>query len=218
MRSIQKLYLAFLHEQDSICSLKDFFQTVLTDDHCHSQLPVNPGNHLQEILGCQRIQHTGWLIQNQKFRIHSHNGCQIEHLLLSAGQFICFLMKPVLHAEEACHLADPASDRGGGKRHIFKAKSQFVPDKIRHNLIVRVLLDKSNLYRGLFRRHPVYIFVMEIYGSFSCSCRSQFRLYLPEKSRLSAAGFAADHQIFSFVYGKADLIQCPCPGIRISKA
>ena len=36
--------------------------------------------------------------------------------------------------------------------------------------------------------------------------------------RLTAAGFAADHQIFSFVYGKADLIQCPCPGIRISKA
>ena len=88
---------------------------------------------------------------------------RFEHLLLSAGQFVSFLMEPVLHAEEARHLADPASDRGGGKRHIFKAKSQFVPDKIRHNLIVRVLLDKSDLYRGLFRRHPVYIFVMEIY-------------------------------------------------------
>ena len=80
-------YLPLIHDNHPVCILKDFLQTVFTQDHCHTKLPVDPLYCLQQISRRQRIQHTCRFIQDQHFRCHSHDRSQIDHLLLTARQF-----------------------------------------------------------------------------------------------------------------------------------
>ena len=66
-----------------ICIWKDLLQPVLRQYHSRADIPVDFFYCFQKVRGCNRIQLGGWLIQDQKRRMHCHNSSQIQKLLLS---------------------------------------------------------------------------------------------------------------------------------------
>ena len=81
-----------------------------------------------------------------------------------------------------------------------------MPDVVRDDLVLRVLLDIADLHGGGQLRYFVQRLSPVVDGAAPGPCRGQLRLGLPKKRRLTAAGFAADDDVFALLHGKGDFI------------
>ena len=77
LRGVVSQDTPLLHQQHPVGPLEDVLQPVLTEENRHAQLPVDPGYGVQQVSGCQRVQHGGGLVQNQKLRVHGHDRGQV---------------------------------------------------------------------------------------------------------------------------------------------
>ena len=117
---------------------------MLGNDDRGTQFPVDLLHRIQEIRCGDGIQLAGRLIQNQYTRLHSHDGCQIQQLLLAAGQFIHILVEPSLDAEVTGHFCHPQTDGFLICPQAFQSKGQFMPDLVCDDLVIRILHHVAN--------------------------------------------------------------------------
>ena len=77
------------------------------------------------------------------------NKLEIERLvcmaLLPSGKIRHIFIKPLMDAEITCHLCYPETDRRRIVSQTLQSKSQFMPDFICYNLVLRILLYISDL-------------------------------------------------------------------------
>ena len=177
------------------------------ENDCGPQFPVNAGKHLKKLPGCQRIQLTGGLVQQQHLRLHNHDGGQVQHLLLSPGQFRRRTIKPALHTEKSRHLRHPPLHHIIWQAEIFQAERQLVPDHVRHNGLRRILLHETDLggadeivHLGNLRSH-IY------HAPGKISAGNQILLHHPKQRALAAAGRTADQIKTALRKRKIDFLQ-----------
>ena len=153
----------------------------------------------------------GWLVQNQHLRLHSHNGGQIQQLLLAAGEGGHIPMEPVLNAEIAGHFRNPGTHGLLVAAQAFQAEGQLVPDLVRDDLIVRVLHDKADFCRlipvgNLTQGHAVK---ENLPTAFSAGGQHGFQL--TQQGAFPTAGGTAQDKKFSPFNGKTDVLQAVPP-------
>ena len=124
---------------------------MLCQKHRHAELPVDALDGVEKAPCRKRVEHTRRLIEDQKLRVHRHHGREVQHLLLPAGKLAGFLPEPAFHAEKSRHFRDSAPDNACRKRQIFKPERKLVPDIIRHDLILRILLDIADFGKRRLR-------------------------------------------------------------------
>lgn len=130
-------------------------------------------------------------IQKQKLRLHNRDRSKTEQLLLSAGQSGNRAVEPVSDAEKTCHLRNAHTHFSVIRAETFKSESQFVPNFIRHDLHLRILHNKSDLF-GLFAKRQFFNgFSVKINCTALFAVLTQCRFTLPQKRALAAAGCTA---------------------------
>ena len=77
-RGIVRYDLAAIHNDSPVRIGKNILQTMLRNDNCGAQLPIDLPHSIQKIRSSDWVQLTGRLVQNQHLRLHRHNGGQIQ--------------------------------------------------------------------------------------------------------------------------------------------
>ena len=186
---------AGLHDNHPVCRREHILRPVLGNENGGAQLPIDFFQSIQEVGGGNGVQLAGGLVQNQNFRLHGHNGGQIQQLLLPAGKLCHLPVEPVLDAEEAGHLCHPQTHDALLAAQIFQAEGQLMPYLIRDDLIVRVLHHEADfgcllpqcnlLQRGAVQQHTAAAGPMGGEDGFQ----------VPQQGSLSTAGPAAQQYI-----------------------
>ena len=167
---------------------------MLRQDDRGSKLPVDPGERRQKIRSGDGVQLAGGLVQNEHAGLQRHNGRQIQKLLLAAGKLCHAFMEPGLDPEKGCHLRHPAADGGRIIAQALQPEGQLVPDLIRHQLILRALLDEADALRLLPLGKAVQRSALQQQLAGPASVGRQNGLQLPQQRAFAAAGGAAEHQ------------------------
>ena len=158
-----------------------------------AQLTVDLAQHRQKVRRGDGVKLAGGLVQDQHVRLHGHDGCQIQKLLLAAGQLRHVLMKPPLDAEKRRHLRHAAADGGGVLAQALQPESQLVPHLVSDDLVFRRLLHKADAGGLCPRVHVLQRRIPEQDAARPDAVRGQRRLQLPQQRGLAAAGGAAQH-------------------------
>ena len=189
--------LALVQDGHGACQRESLLQPVLRQDNGGPQFPVDLSQHRQKVRGGNGVQLAGGLVQDEDGRLKDHHSRQVQQLLLSAGQIGDLLIKPGLDAEEGGHLRHPAADGGGVVPQALQAEGQLVPNLVGDDLVLRVLLDKTDpLALGpvvhFFQKGPVKENLTRL-----DPVGGQDGFQLPQEGRLAAAGGAAENQKIS---------------------
>ena len=190
---------------------------MLRNEDGRSQFCVDLPQGVQEIGSRNGVKLAGGFVQNQNLRLHGHDGCQVQQLLLSAGQIGNVSVEPVLNAEIAGHFRHPGAHGLLVAAQAFQPEGQLMPDLVRHDLIVRILHDEAHL-RGLiplthiFQRNAVDADVPA-----SLSVGRKHRFQVPQQRCFAAAAFAAEYHILPPPDGQADVGQGWPAGGRVGK-
>ena len=134
-----------LHDHHPVGGVVDVLQAMLRNDDGGAQLQIDLADRIQEIRGRNGVQLAGGLIQDQDFRLHGHDGRQVQQLLLTTGQICHIPVEPILDAKIACHFRHPQPHSLLVTAQAFQPKGQLMPDFIRHNLVVGILHHKADL-------------------------------------------------------------------------
>ena len=99
----------------------------------------------------------------------------------------------MLDSKIACHLCNPKTDGGIVTAQAFQAKGKFMPYFVRHDLVIRILHDKTDFLAlcpviGVFQGNTP---VKDLPACISSGC--QYRFQLTEQRTFSTAASAADH-------------------------
>ena len=86
-----------------------------------------------------RIELRGRLVEQQKRRAKGKRAGQGDDLALTARQLGNLTAKPWLDAEEMGDFSDAATHHVLRRAEVFKAKGDFVPDGIAHDLVLGIL-------------------------------------------------------------------------------
>ena len=141
---------SLFHHHHTIRCVINIFQAMLGDNDGCAQFDVDLPNSIQKIGSGNGIQLAGRFIQHQHLRLHSHNGRQVQKLLLTTGKGGHILVKPALDTEIAGHFRNPQPHGLLIAAQRFQAKGQFMPYLIGDDLIIGILHHKADL-SGLFR-------------------------------------------------------------------
>ena len=147
-RAVIEQQSAVVHEQDSVCYGKDLLEPMLDKYDRKTELAVQSAQSCDKI-GCgYRVKLTGRLVENKHARLHDHYRGKIEQLLLTSRQLVGAAAKPVLNAEIARHLADPAAYNGSRQSETLETESKLVPYTVGDYLIIRILKHIADLGGG----------------------------------------------------------------------
>ena len=209
---------SLLHNQHPVGHGENILRPVLGDQHRGAQLLIDFFQSIQEIRGCNGVQLAGGLIQDEDFRLHGHNGGQIQQLLLAAGELGHIPVIPALNAEKAGHFRNPQTDGLPGHPQIFQAEGQLVPDLVRHDLVVRVLHHIANGTGLALGIHFVQGHAVKQNLPGPAARWGQNGFQVPQQGGLSAAAVAAQEHILSLFYGEGHIRKGLLCSIRIGKA
>ena len=101
---------AVLQHQHAVAHGQQTVQTVLGDDHGHTQLPVDALQTSEKLRSCYRVKLRRRFVEQQQLRLHCHDRRQIDKLLLTARERLHLRLKQILYAEERSGFRDAAAD------------------------------------------------------------------------------------------------------------
>ena len=199
--------LAAVHHDGPVCIGENILQTVLGDNNGSAQFNIDLTNSIQKI-GCGNgVKLAGRLVQDQHLRLHGHDGCQVQQLLLTAGQSGHILMKPIGNTKIAGHFCHTGAHGLLVTAQGFQTESQLMPHLIGDDLIIGILhhiADFGSLIPliDFLERHPV----KQDLTAF-LAVRRKDRFQLTQKRCFTAAGLAAEDDIFSLFNGQVHTVQ-----------
>ena len=196
---------ALSHHQQPVAHRDDLLQAVLGDDDGSAQFPVQLAHGGDEIRRGNGIQLGGRLVQDEEFRLHDHDSSQVQQLLLTAGKGRNVLVEPALNAEIRRHFRHAPGDHRLGQTQIFQPEGQFMPDLVRHELMLRPLHHVADAAGGFALGHVRLRFAVHKDGAGQFAQRSQLPLHQPQQGRLSAARRPADRQEFALLHRQGDV-------------
>ena len=172
---------------------------MLGDDHRGSQFDIDFPDSIQEIRGCNGIQLTGRLVQDQHLRLHGHDGCQVQQLLLTAGKVTYIPMEPILDTKVAGHFRNSGTHGLLVTAQGFQAKCQLMPDLIGNDLVIRILHHIADLaglvpLGNLFHRNAVE---QDLTGVLTMRRQNGFQM--PQQGGLAGTGLTAEDNIFALL-------------------
>ena len=208
---------AFIHDDNAIGDGENIFKAMLGHNYGGTQLTVYLTDGGDKVGSGNGVQLAGRLIKDQHRGLHSHNGGQIQQLLLSARKLGNILIEPRLNAEKAGHFSNAASDSGAIVAKALKAESQLVPHLIGNYLIFGALLDKADTRALLTLVNAVQRTSLEenFARAHSVGCKDGFKL--AEQGGLAAAGWAAEGNELSGLNCEADILQGLAALFRVIK-
>ena len=191
-RTAFKKYIAFIHHKSFISIRNDVLQTMFCNDHCRSNVTIDFFYRFQEIRCRDRIKLGSRFIQNQKRRMHCHDRCQIEELFLTPGQFFHSFVKPLVNSKITRHFCYPKTDRSIIISKALQTKAEFMPDFVRHNLVVRILHNKADFLtlRPMIDFSESFSFVQDF--SRCCAMRHKYTFEMTKKCAFSASASPTD--------------------------
>ena len=149
--------------------------------------------------------------------MHCHDRRQVQKLLLSSGEFLHTLVEPLMNSKIARHLRNPELDCFVVISKALQPKSQFMPDFVCYDLIIRILHDKTDL----LTLRPVIDFCkflsLEQNGSARNSMRHKYALEMTEQSAFATAAPSTDHIQGSLLNLHIYLIEHLTGTIRVCK-
>ena len=200
-------HFSAVHHDGAVSVGENILHPMLRNEDGRSQFCVDLPQGVQKIRSRNGVKLAGGFVQDQNFRLHGHDGRQVQQLLLSAGQIGHVSVEPVLNAEIAGHFRHPGAHSLLVAAQAFQPEGQLMPDLVRHDLIVRILHDEAHL-RGLiplthiFQRNAVDADVPA-----SLSVGRKHRFQVPQQRCFAAAAFAAEYHILPPPDGQADVGQ-----------
>ena len=196
------------HEDNAINHGKKVFKSVFGDDDGCSEFGINALKRVEKLARRNRVKLRSRFIQKQKLRLHNRDRSKTEQLLLSAGQSGNRAVEPISDAEKTCHLRNAHTHFSVIRAETFKSESQFVPNFIRHDLHLRILHNKSDLF-GLFAKRQFFNgFSVKINCTALFAVLTQCRFTLPQKRALAAAGCTAYKNKLAGLYFKINVAEC----------
>ena len=106
---------------------------------------IEPVQRCEKIRCGNRIQLCGRFIEQEQARLHDHDTCKIEQLLLPAGQLRRIAVKQRFDPEIRGDLGNAAAHDIGIRAEIFQSERQLMPDAVGDDLLLRMLHDEADL-------------------------------------------------------------------------
>ena len=114
------------------------------NDRC-AEFPVDLAQQRQKISSGNGIKLCCRFVQHQHTRLHRHDRCKAQKLLLTTGKLGDILIKPVFNAEEGGDLCHPAANGWGIISQALQAESQLMPHFVGDHLVFRGLENIADL-------------------------------------------------------------------------
>ena len=199
-------HFALVHDDRAVRQGERLFEPVLGQEHRRAELAVDLAQGRQKIRRRDGVELARRFVQDQHRRAHHHDGREVQQLLLAAGQFGHVLVEPVLDAEERGHLGHPSADLGRLDAKALQPEGQFVPDLVRHHLVVRVLLHEADAFALRAQVHVRQGYAVDQDLSRQDALRRHDALQLAQHRRLAAAGRSAKHGKIALLHRKARVL------------
>ena len=127
-------------------------QPLLGQQDREPQLLVELAQRVQKRARRDGVELARRLVQNEHIRPHDHDGGEVEHLLLPAGERVHVALEPVGNAEIARHLGDTQPHGFFVAAEALEPERELVKHLVRHDLIVRMLEHEADAPRLLGKR------------------------------------------------------------------
>ena len=170
---------------------EDLFQPMLRQHNGEAQLPVQLLQGGNKVRCGDGVKLARGLIQQQEPGLHDHHRCQVQKLLLAAGQRVGVPVIPVLNAKIAGHFTHPAADVRLRHPQVFQPKGQLVPHLVRDNLLLRILGHKADFSGADSDVQALQRFAAIENPAIFLPVWSQLPLYEPQQRGFPTAGLAA---------------------------
>ena len=142
-----------LLEHDEVVGQRhSLLQPLLGQQDRQPQLLVELAQRVQKGARRNGVELARRLVQNEHVRPHDHDGREVEHLLLAAGERGHVAVEPVGNAEVARHLGDAQAHGFFLAPKALEPERQLVEHLVRHDLVVRVLEHEADAPRLLGKR------------------------------------------------------------------
>ena len=141
-----------LEHDEMIRQRHGLLQPLLRQQDREPQLLVELAQRVQESTRRDGVELARRLVQNEHIRPHDHDGGEVEHLLLPAGERLHVALKPVGNAEIARHLGDAQPHGFFVAAEALEPERELVKHLVRHDLIIRVLEHEADAPRLLGKR------------------------------------------------------------------
>ena len=142
-----------LLEHDEVVGQRHgLLQPLLGQQDRQAQLLIELAQRVQKCARRDGVELARRLVQNEHVRPHDHDGREVEHLLLAAGERAHVALEPVGNAEVARHLGDAQTHGFFLTAEALEPERQLVEHLVRHDLIIRVLEHKADAPRLLSKR------------------------------------------------------------------
>ena len=141
-----------LEHDEMIRQRHGFLQPLLRQQDREPELLVELAQRVQKRARRDGVELARRLIQNEHIRPHDHDGGEVEHLLLPAGERVHVALEPVSNAEIARHLGDAQPHGRFIAAEALEPERELVKHLVRHDLIVRVLEHEADAPRLLGKR------------------------------------------------------------------
>ena len=208
---------ATIHDDGPVGIGEDILHTVFGDDDGGAQFDIDFPDGVEKIGSGNGVQLAGGLIQDQHFRLHGHDGSQIEKLFLTTGEIAHISVEPVLNAEIAGHFRYPGPHGGLVTAQAFQTEGQLVPDFVGDDLVVGVLHDIADFRRLHLLGQVGEGGTIEKDLTAALAEGGQGGFQMLQQGGLAAAGFAAEHHIFALLNGKGNILQRIPAAVGIGK-
>ena len=132
-----------IHDDDTIRTER--LGHMVGDEHNGDALfPVQPDDGVQNLLTASRVQHGGWLVQNDAARLHGDDAGNGDALLLSAGEQMGRVGAVFVHSDRFQGVVHAAADLLRRYAEILRRKGHILLHHVGDQLVVGILKDHAN--------------------------------------------------------------------------
>src|ERR1700730_17715588 len=129
----------------------DAFDAMLGDHRRHTELGNQPQHDLQHVLGRLRVELGGWLIEDERIRMHGQSGSDGDALAFAARERIDPAAPQRVDADLIDHFLDAFAHQRPREPEVLETKRELRFDVLEDELRLRMLKDETDMDPELSR-------------------------------------------------------------------
>src|SRR5438132_7609456 len=130
----------------------DPLDPMLRDHRRHAGLGHPAEHHLQHVLGSLWVELRGWLIEEERIRMHREGGGDRDALAFAAREGIDPAPSQRVDPHLVDHLLDALAHQRSRQSEVLETKGELCLDVLEHKLRIGMLKDEADVGRELTRR------------------------------------------------------------------